>query len=471
MTQPMPRDHRVAGALIGSAVGDALGAPFEFGPAGQFSARFLTDARGVATEMCGGGSLDREPGEFTDDTQMALLVAASLVERGGLDEADLFDRFRTWLRADPPDAGKQTRAVLGSGRQWDVAAAEHFARSGHAAGNGSLMRTTPAAIWFARSGTEATMDAARRISALTHGDPSAGEGCAVFHELVRVALDGGDPLAAIPATLELVTPEHGGRWATVLAPDWTPDQATESNGAVWPTLGSAVWALRHADDFARVMRLVIDLGGDTDTVAAVAGGLAGAVLGIAGIPMRWTSVVHGRVPGYADKRWDLADLHALAMTLDGSPTNRHVAARSARIEPREVLPGVWAADLDGARNSSPDFAVVSLCRTGEPFGHEVQRFAYLTDDDANSEVDAVLADVLDDIAALRAEGRPVLVHCHGGASRTGLVLRAWLRRTEGLSAAEATARVQDAWPHLGLWNDSFTAALDRLPRSTGAASG
>ncbi|WP_369140950.1 ADP-ribosylglycohydrolase family protein [Modestobacter versicolor] len=469
MSQPMPRSHRVAGALIGSAVGDALGAPFEFGPAGQFSARFATEARGVATEMCGGGSLHWEPGEFTDDTQMGLLVAASLVERGGLDEADLFDRFRTWAGESPPDIGNQTRAVLSSGRPWDVAAAEHFARSGHAAGNGSLMRTTPAAIWFARSSTAATMDAARRISALTHGDPSTGEGCAIFHELVRVALDGGDPLATIPPTLELVAPEHRDRWATVLAPDWTPDQATESNGAVWPTLGSSVWALRHGRDFAGVMRLVIDLGGDTDTVAAVAGGLAGAVFGIAGIPMRWTSVVHGRVPGYADKRWDLADLHALAATLDGHPTDRHVAARSPRLEPREVLPGVWAADLDGARDSSRDFAVVSLCRTREPFGHEVQRFAYLTDDDANSEVDAVLADVLDDIAALRAEGRPVLVHCHGGASRTGLVLRAWLRRTDGLTAEQATAAVQARWPYLGLWNDSFTVALERVSHSTNGA--
>ena len=111
-------------------------------------------ARGSNTEMCGGGSLGWEPGEFTDDTQMALLVASSLVERGGLDEADLFDRFRTWAAADPPDVGNQTRAVLGSGRPWDVAAAEHFARSGHAAGNGSLMRTTPAAICFSRFGTD-----------------------------------------------------------------------------------------------------------------------------------------------------------------------------------------------------------------------------------------------------------------------------------------------------------------------------
>src|SRR5829696_3860072 len=128
----MHRSHRVAGALVGSAVGDALGAPFEFGPPGQFTARFPVPARGSKTEMCGGGSLGWEPGEFTDDTQMALLIAQSLVERGGLDEADVFDRFRNWLKAGPPAVGKQTRSVLGSGRAWDVAAAEHFPRSGHA---------------------------------------------------------------------------------------------------------------------------------------------------------------------------------------------------------------------------------------------------------------------------------------------------------------------------------------------------
>jgi ADP-ribosyl-[dinitrogen reductase] hydrolase len=88
--------------------------------------------------------------------------------------------------------------------------------------------------------------------------------------------------------------------------------------------------------------------------------------------------------------------------------------------------------------------------------------AYIADNDHNHDVDAVLADVLDDLAALRAEGRKVLVHCHGGASRTGLVLRAWVRRSEGMSAQEATDHVAERWPHLGLWNASFTAALERV---------
>jgi ADP-ribosyl-[dinitrogen reductase] hydrolase len=70
--------------------------------------------------------------------------------------------------------------------------------------------------------------------------------------------------------------------------------------------------------------------------------------------------------------------------------------------------------------------------------------------------------VLDDIAALRADGRPVLVHCFAGQSRTGLVLRAWLRRTRGLSAAAATEQVRGRWPHLSEWNPTFTAALERV---------
>src|SRR3954463_2192693 len=279
---------------------------------------------------------------------------------------------------------------------------------------------------------------------------------------MRVALDGDDPLAAIPSALSRVAPEHRARWATVLAEDWTPDRATESNGAVWPTLGQAVWALRNGRDFAEVMRLVIDLGGDTDTVAAVAGGLAGAVFGMGGIPSRWASAVPRGVPGHGERVWRVADLQQLAAALDGGVLQNYDPGVIPRIGPTEVLPGIWAANLDGARYSETNFAVISLCRLGEPFPHALQRMAYIADNEHNSDVDVVLADVLDDMAALQEEGHRLLVHCHGGASRTGLVLRAWLMRTQGMSADEATTHVAERWPHLGLWNASFTAALERL---------
>lgn len=190
------RRQRVIGAIVGSVVGDALGAPFEFGPPGRFSARFPAPARGLATEMCGGGGW--LPAEWTDDTQQALICAASLLDRAGVDEGDLYGRFQSWLRAGPQDVGIQTGAVLSSSAGWQDAALQHFAAGNRAAGNGSLMRATPGAVFFSRAGEEATASAARRISDLTHGDPAAGDGCVIFHLLVAAALNGDDPLCGPP---------------------------------------------------------------------------------------------------------------------------------------------------------------------------------------------------------------------------------------------------------------------------------
>ncbi|MFD7770733.1 ADP-ribosylglycohydrolase family protein [Streptomyces sp. NPDC059787] len=307
------RTERALGAVIGSAVGDALGAPFEFGPEGAFSARF--PAPGAGGEMCGGGGWD--PGEATDDTQMAVLVAESLLERGGLDLPDVFRRFRRWAASDPKDIGLQTEAVLTSGDPWGLAAALHFRTSQRAAGNGALMRAAPSAVYFAPLGRDATMDAARRLSALTHGDRAAWEGTAVLHELVRVALTGADPLAAVPDTLHALHPDHHDRYATVLAPDWHPDLATEFNGAVWPCLASAVWAVRTTTGYEDAVRAAIDLGGDTDTVAAVTGGLAGAVYGVDAVPARWTGPLHVPLPGFAGRVLSATDLTGLARRLCG----------------------------------------------------------------------------------------------------------------------------------------------------------
>lgn len=97
--------------------------------------------------MCGGGG--RAPGEATDDTQMAVLTAESLLERGGLDLPDVFRRFQRRASAEPKGIGLQTEDVLGNGEPWDRAAARHFQVNQRAAGNGSLMRATPAAVYFA----------------------------------------------------------------------------------------------------------------------------------------------------------------------------------------------------------------------------------------------------------------------------------------------------------------------------------
>ncbi|MET9363593.1 ADP-ribosylglycohydrolase family protein [Streptomyces sp. NPDC006632] len=306
------RAERAEGAVIGSAVGDALGAPFEFGPPGVYARRF-PDGAGT---MCGGGGWD--PGEATDDTQMAVLVADSLLEHGGLEPADVFRRFQRWAATDPKDIGLQTEAVLTSGDPWDRAAALHFQVNRHAAGNGSLMRATTAAVYFADAGREATMAAARRIAALTHGDRAAWEGTAIYHELIRAALDGADPLTAVLDALAAVHREHRARWAAVLAPGWHPDDATEFNGAVWPCLASALWALRTTDSFEGALGAAIDLGGDTDTVAAVTGGLAGARYGVRAIPARWTDPLHVPVPGCGDRVLRVTELARLARELAGT---------------------------------------------------------------------------------------------------------------------------------------------------------
>ncbi|MEV0785300.1 ADP-ribosylglycohydrolase family protein [Streptomyces sp. NPDC050423] len=331
----LSRQDRVAGAVVGSAVGDAMGAPFEFGPAGVYTARF-PDGAGT---MCGGGGWD--PGEATDDTQMAVLVAESLLERGGLDLPDLFDRFRRWAAGEPKDIGLQTEDVLTSGDPWDTAAALHFQINGRAAGNGSLMRAATSAVYFAGScraadgaraqaaARTATMDAARRIAALTHGDRAAWEGTAVLHELIRTALDGADPLTVVPDALAAVHPDHRDRWATALAPEWHPEAATEFNGAVWPCLGTALWSLRTTRSYESALAAAIDAGGDTDTVAAVTGALAGAVYGFGAIPSRWTGPLHVPLPGYGGRVLRTPDLVALAGRLDGHRTD----AIPAEIQP------------------------------------------------------------------------------------------------------------------------------------------
>jgi ADP-ribosyl-[dinitrogen reductase] hydrolase len=453
--------QRAIGAVIGSAVGDALGAPFEFQPAGRFSERFPEPVVGGIGEMIGGGGFAWAPGEFTDDTQMAIVQAESLLARDGVDGADLFERFRLWA-GDANDVGNQTRAVLTSGEPWQRAAADHFCRNRRSgAGNGSLMRSTPTAVRFATATADETVEIARTTSAITHGDPAAGWGTALHHLMIRAALFGDDPFAALEAGLRRL-PDDQARYRRIVAADWTPDDPEVPNGTVWGCLATAVWAVRRHDTFAEAVTAAIDVGGDTDTVAAVAGGLAGAIHGIQAIPSRWTTYLHGHVTT-ADGRttYHLADLHALAGRLLGG-SGPSMASLVAPIGPTEIDDGVHAANLGQATTVPTDWAVVSLCRVGDRFqNHPFRREVYLVDQegDVNADLHAVLDDVVATIDAFRAEGRSVVVHCHAGESRTGFALRAWLMRRHRWDEPTATAHVAERWPYLRTHTHTFTGAL------------
>ncbi|WP_211262682.1 ADP-ribosylglycohydrolase family protein [Nitriliruptor alkaliphilus] len=300
------RSDRAAGALLGLAVGDALGAGYEFG-----SAPFRGEA-----EMIGGGLGGFEPGEWTDDTSMAVCIA-EVTARGGVDLQAIAGRFLDWYASGPPDAGNLTRAVLGAATDAaDVpmrAASRFETHPGSCAGNGALMRTAPVAL--AHLGDDqAIVEAAQAVSGLTHADPVSGEACALWciaiDRAVREArLDGiHDGLALLPA-------DRSAFWEARLIEAETSDpERFGSNAYVVSALQAAHAAIvstpvpegqpsRHLQD---ALHRVIGIGDDTDTTAAIAGQLLGARWGVSAIPDRWRHVLHGWPGLQADDLVDLA---------------------------------------------------------------------------------------------------------------------------------------------------------------------
>ena len=453
--------QRAIGALVGSAVGDALGAPFEFGAAGQYSARFPDAEVGGTGEMIGGGAFHWQPGEFTDDTQMAVALAQSLIECDGLDADDVWTRFIAWRRT-AGDVGNLTRRALMATRWSGAARAAHDALSGRSAANGSLMRVTPIAIAWAAADERTLITAARAQSALTHHDPDAGWGAAIGAALMRRAILGDDPIDALPEVLALVDEPQRAEFSALCAESWQPGDDPRSNGSVYTCLAQAVWAVRHHDTFADVVRAAIDLGGDTDTVACVAGAIAGARASVQGIPSRWSTYVHGRLDTPTGEiTLDNDGLAQMARQLLGkgpavSQPREHVAG------PLEVAPRLHAANLDGAANTPDHMAVVSLCRTQGMFDHRpLRREVFLIDrpGPANADPLSAVRDAVDSIDAFLADGHEVVVHCHGGRSRTGLVLKAWAMRTHGFDEREAHSWLAERWPHYHDQQASFVELL------------
>jgi ADP-ribosyl-[dinitrogen reductase] hydrolase len=204
----------------------------------------------------------------------------------------------------------------------------------------------------------------------------------------------------------------------------------------------------------------IDLGGDTDTVACVAGAIAGATYGIQGIPSRWTTYINGSINTPSGRKtYDFLGLQNIARSLIGS-NPAVLTMRETPKEPQQVDEtfAVFATDLGGALLSDPSFATVSLCLTGgELANHPIRREFYIRDNegDANLDLLTLVSDAVDSIDALLAEGHRVLVHCHGGRSRTGLILKAWAMRQYDFDDQEADEWVSARWPYYATWNETF----------------
>jgi len=467
---PAERD-RAIGALVGLAAGDALGAGYEFNPSPP-----------ADIDMIGGGGFGWAPGEWTDDTQMAICMA-EVAAKGDLDATEVGERFLDWYRSGPADVGNQTRAVLGAARNGaDLPAVSdrHFARHpDNSAGNGSLMRTAPVAL--AHLGDDGALAAAARsISGLTHADPLAGDACvlwcvAIDRAVRQQRLDGAwDGLA-------LLDPEARQRWEPWLEAAITEAPAKFSrNGYVVTALQAALAAVLQTPTPAtqpcrhlgNALRAAVRIGHDTDTVAAIAGSLLGARWGASALPLVWRRLLHGW-PGYRSR--DLVRLAVLAtdkgrtdreawpLAADLTPYYQNQWPMTPLAVPLPDDPGVVVGNVAGLAQVDTD-VVVSLCRIGSEqvkpptVGLEV----WLIDDhepESNPNLDFLMEDTVDAICAWRDKGERVFLHCVQAQSRTPFVAAAYLARRLGIDGRTALKSIQSVLP-AARPNSAFIRMLD-----------
>lgn len=470
---------RACGAALGTAVGDALGAPYEFG---------LAKVGPEGPRMIGGGLGGFAPGEWTDDTTMSwaiLEVAATGVDLRSEEALTQIARnFRAWYDSRPPDIGNQTRTILSAvganpaGATMTSTSYDLHARTGHTAGNGSLMRTAPVALPYLDDPV-ALVEAARKIGALTHYDPHAQEACVLWSLAIRHAILHAE--LELRAGLAYLDDEAAAYWTDRI------DDAENSEPGRFRPNGWAVTALQAAwsavvhtpvptDDhacrhFAQSLATAIGIGDDTDTVAAIAGALLGARYGASAVPAEWRRLSHG-YPGIRGER--LVELAHLAANRGPGvydwPSSGHIdysmygSAKTLVRHPYDD--GVVLADAS-ALDDLPDevTAVVSLCLVGrEQIRPNLEHVGYRLIDHAdpavNPNLDFILADAARTVATLRDQGHVVLLHCVAAQSRTPAVAIAYAM-LRGVDATEASEAVCAALP-AARPNAGFLAALKRL---------
>lgn len=284
---------RQRGVLIGLAVGDALGAPVEFQPPQSFM---------QVTDFNWGGPFGLEPGQWTDDTSMALALADSMA-RTGWDLDDQVRRYLAWYQSGEYsvtgqcfDIGFTTAGALRRFQQIQDAR-----RSGdpaeHASGNGSIMRLAPVAIRYADRFPDSIDQLARRAaesSLTTHASPQCLSACRYMALLLAGLIHGIDRRELLdPAwppleALREAEPLHR-EVELIVSGSYREKQPPEIQGSgyVIQCLEAALWAFHDAADFSEAVLRAVNLGDDADTTGAVCGQLAGACWGESGIPAMW----------------------------------------------------------------------------------------------------------------------------------------------------------------------------------------
>lgn len=316
---------RLRGVAVGAAIGDALGMPLEFGPA-------IPAGRLVRTMQPG-----RLPaGGFTDDTELALALADSLLARCPLDPDSMARHFVAWYRAGPDDVGIQISSVLGRiarGAAWPAAVTAVQQAKPDAAGNGSVMRCWPVALAHWADLDQLLADS-RLQSQVTHPHPECVAGGAFVNVTIYHLVRGVPPAEAVRQALDLADPPPALRQTIAAAPTKRREQLANS-GWVRHTLESAVWGLLTTDSFAEAVVQVVNLGNDADTAGTVVGALAGATYGLHAIPPAWRAAVHGTWPLGSGERWDAARLVDLAdrlAALGARDRGPGVGRRGSRID-------------------------------------------------------------------------------------------------------------------------------------------
>ncbi|MBI2871563.1 MAG: ADP-ribosylglycohydrolase family protein [Chloroflexi bacterium] len=288
----IPLRDRFAGCLLGVAVGDALGAPVEF-----MTREAIHQHYGRVEGMQGGGWLELKPGQVTDDTEMLLCLAESLVAKGAFDPADVARRLVVWYRQGPRDIGITTEAALkqlAAGVPWaDAGRAAHRALKGRSAGNGGMTRGIPLALLDYRDAGRLVEDslAACRI---THWDDGAAYASVAVNVAIAGVLVGHTLRQALEESVRVVGPHHEQVARAIDAALDGPYTRPEVSGLAVDTLQAAARCVYQSRSFEDALVTAVNLGGDTDSVGAVCGALAGAYYGVGAVPSQWLQPLEHR---------------------------------------------------------------------------------------------------------------------------------------------------------------------------------